>query len=156
MKLTRVTANNRRRAFEVRSRTREFIFPYSVSDPEPTRDNRVEEVWVDKELGKEGFSYRLESGEEGTVHIDHVLEYNKDPDYMGNLLLYKLTVEAQKRVEESPLSTREIIRRLGTSAAQFYRLLDQTNYRKSIKQIIALLAVLDCEVDLVIKERRSA
>ena len=156
MKLTRVSANNRRRAFEVRARTREFIFPYSVCDPGPTRGNRVEEVWVDKELGREGFSYRLESGGEGTVHIDYVLEYNKDPDYMGDLLLYKLTVEAQRRVKKSPLSTREIIRRLGTSATQFYRLLDQTNYRKSLKQVLALLSILDCDVDLVIKERRSA
>ena len=156
MKLTRVTTNNRRKAFEIHSRTRELVFPYSVCEPKPTRDNRVDEVWVDKELGKEGFSYRLESGEEGTVHVDHVLEYNKDPDYMGDLLLYKLTVEAQKRVEQSSLSTREIIRRLGTSATQFYRLLDQTNYRKSMKQIIALLSILDCEVDLVIKKRRSA
>lgn len=32
----------------------------------------------------------------------------------------------------SALSKREVIRRLRTSAAQFYRLLDQINYRKSV------------------------
>jgi hypothetical protein len=53
-----------------------------------------------------------------------VLEYNQDPTYLRDLLLYRLTLEAQKRVAESPLSKREIVRSLGTSAAQLYRLLD--------------------------------
>jgi hypothetical protein len=63
--------------------------------------------------------------------------------------LYRLTLEAQKRVAKSPLSKPEIVRRLGTSAAQLYRLLDQTNYRKSVDQLLVLLQVLDCDVDLV-------
>ena len=46
----------------------------------------------------------LKSGDEGTVHIDQVLEYNQDPAYLRDLLLYKLTIEAQERVEASPLS----------------------------------------------------
>ena len=68
-----------------------------------------------------------------------------------SLLLYRLTLEAQKRVERSALSTRELIRRLGTSPAQFYRLLDQTNYRKSVDQLLTLLSILDCEVQLIVK-----
>ena len=55
---------------------------------------------------------------------------------MCDQLLYKLTIEAQKRVTASKLSKRELIRRLGTSASQFYRILDQTNYRKSIGQLL--------------------
>ena len=74
---------------------------------------------------------------------------------MRNVLLYALTLEAQKRVEASGLSKREITRRLGTSAAQFYRLLDQTNYRKSVDQVLNLLHVLDCEVDLVVKTKSA-
>jgi hypothetical protein len=85
-----------------------------------------------------------------------VLEYNEDPGYMRDLMLYKLTLEAQKRVKASPLSKREIIRRLGTSATQFYRILDQTNYRKSIDQALQLLHVLDCEVELVVRDRDRA
>ena len=110
---------------------------------------------MDKELGREGFSYVLESGREGTIHIEQVLEYNQDPGFLRDLLLYKLTIEAQQRVEASPLSKREIIRRLGTSAAQFYRLLDQTNYRKSIDQLLSLLHVLDCDVDLVVRTKSA-
>ena len=73
----------------------------------------------------------------------------------GGLLLYKLTLEAQARVAQSPLSKREIARRLGTSAAQLYRLLDQTNDAKSIDQMLNLLRVLDCEVDLVVRARTA-
>ena len=67
--------------------------------------------------------------------------------------MYKLTLEAQRRVEKSALSKREIIRRLGTSATQVYRLLDQTNYRKSVDQLLSLLQVLDCDVELVVGPR---
>ena len=85
--------------------------------------------------------------------IDHVLQYNRDPRYMRDLLLYKLTLVAQEQVRSSSLSKREIIRRLGTSPAQFYRLLDQTEYKKSIDQLMALLSILDCDVDLVVTDR---
>jgi hypothetical protein len=91
----------------------------------------------------------------GTVHVEQVLEYNQDPEHLRDLLLYKLTVEAQKRVAGSALSRREIIRRLGTSPAQFYRLLDQTNDRKSIDQVLNLLHVLDCDVDLIVRARSA-
>lgn len=77
------------------------------------------------------------------------------PTYLRDLLLYRLTLEAQKRVAESPLSKREIVRRLGTSAAQLYRLLDQTNYCKSVDQVLALLQVLNCEVDVVVRTKTA-
>jgi hypothetical protein len=89
------------------------------------------------------------------VHLEQVLEYNQDPGYLRDALLYRLTIEAQERVQASPLSKREIIRRLGTSATQFYRLLDQTNYRKTIDQLLSLLHVLDCDVDLIVRANRA-
>lgn len=105
--------------------------------------------------GREAFVFALKSGAEGAIHIDQVLEYNQDPGYLRDLLLYRLTLEAQKRVAESSLSKREIIRRLGTSATQFYRLLDQTNYRKSVDQVLNLLHVLDCDVDVVVTSKSA-
>ena len=108
------------------------------------------------EVEQQGFSYVLDSGQEGTIHAEQVLDYNEDSDYLRDALLYKLTVEAQKRLGNSSLSKREIIRRLGTSATQFYRLLDQTNTRKSVGQLLSLLHILDCDVELVVKKRKSA
>ncbi len=115
----------------------------------------VADVYVDAELGAEGFTYVLESGAENSVHVDAVLEYNEDPGHMRDLLVYKLTVEAQKCLEASGLSKREVIRRLGTSASQFYRLLDQTNTQKSIDGLVMLLRVLDCEVDFSVRPLRE-
>lgn len=109
------------------------------------------EAHVDEELGDEGLTYTLSSGAEGSVHAEQVLEYNRDPRYMRDLLLYRLTLEAQELVRCSPLSKREIIRRLGCSPAQLYRLLDQTNYRTSFDGLLALFAALDYEVDLVVR-----
>ena len=155
MKIRRVVANNRRKAFEVVAGRNRYPFPFVKLRLRPTATNRIQQVYVDKELGSEAFTYVLESGAEDSVHLDDVLNYNEDPSYVRDLLLYKLTVEAQKRVKRSPLSRRELIRRLGTSATQFYRLLDQTNYKKSVDQLLHLLHVLDCDVDLIVKQRAA-
>ena len=64
--------------------------------------------------------------------IDRILEYNRDPSYMRDLLLYKLAIEAKKLVESSPVGIRELGRRLGTSPTQIYRLMDEENTRKSL------------------------
>lgn len=155
MKIRNVTANNRKKAFEVQAASKLFLFPYAKLEKQPSRSDPVKQVFVDQELGREAFTYVLSSGVEGTVHIDYVLEYNEDPGYMRDLMLYKLTVEAQRRLRASPLSRREIIRRLGTSATQFYRILDPSNYRKSVDQVLQLLHVLDCEVELVVRDRAA-
>lgn len=153
MKIRSVKPNNRKHSFEIVTWRGRFTFPYARCEPVPSPGDALETVSIDEELGQEGFTYRLQSGREGSVHIEQVLEYNEDPAYMRDLLLYKLTLEAQRRLEESPLSRREIIRRLGTSPAQFYRLLDQTNYRKSIDKLVILLRVLDCEVEVMVRAK---
>ena len=155
MKIRGVQINNRRRAFEIRASSRRFVLPFAKVDPRPTAADPVVRAFVDKEIGSEGFGYVLRSGREGTAHIEQVLEYNKDPDYLRDQLLYRLTLEAQKRVAASRLSRRELIRRLGTSATQFYRLLDQTNYRKSLDQLVSLLQILDCDVKLVVRPKTA-
>lgn len=155
MKVRNVVHNNRKKGFQVRASAASYWFPYAKLEVRPTSRDPVVSVCADKELGREGFTYTLRSGKEGTVHIGQVLEYNKDPGYLRDLLLHKLSLEAQERVKRSALSRREIIRRLGTSPAQFYRLLDQTNYRKSIDQVLSLLHVLDCEVDLVVRAKSA-
>ena len=155
MRIRRVVANNRKRAFEIRTSTRTFQFPYAVVEPRLARGDRIARAWIDAELGHEGFTFELASGGQGSVHVEQVLDYHKDPAYLREALLYKLTIEAQKRVAASPLSKREIIRRLGTSATQFYRLLDQKNTRKSTDRMLDLLHVLDCDVDLVVRAKSA-
>ncbi len=155
MKITSVIANNRKRVFEVKTLRGQWPFPYSKADPVPTAADPLAKLYIDPELGREAFTYLLASGAEGFVHVEQVLDYNEEPGYMRDLLLHKLTVEALERLEASPLSKREIIRRLGTSPAQFYRLIDPTNYHKSVDKLLALLQVLDCEVDVVVRAKSA-
>ncbi len=82
--------------------------------PDTTAEDPIAHVSVDRELGAEGFTYALRSGQEGTVHVEDVLEYTQDPDHLRDLLL------------------------------------DQTNDRKSVDQLLRLLQVLDCESQLVV------
>ena len=155
IKIRSVKLNNKKKIFEVRTSTKNYSFPYVKATPAPTSADPVTRVYVDKELGSEGMTYELASGKTGTIHIEQVLEYNQDPNYLRDVLLYKLTLEVQKRVADSALAKREIIRRLGTSATQFYRLLDQTNYEKSVDQLVSLLQVLDCDIDLVVRAKSA-
>ncbi len=130
-----------------------YSLPYAKCDPMPTPEDPVADVYVDPEIGMEGVTYTLKSGAEGSMHLDAFLDYNRDPDFMRDLMLYQLSVEAQKRLEASGLSKREVTRRLRTSASQLYRLLDQTNYNKSIDSMLELLQVLDCTVEFFVHER---
>lgn len=151
MTIRSVRANNHKKAFEVRVGTRIYWYPFARLDVRPATGNPIVRVAIDPELGREAFTYVLKSGVEGTVHVDQVLDYNKDPGYLRNMLLYQLTLEVQRRVAASPLSTRELVRRLGTSASQYYRLLDQASTQKSTDQLLRLLCVLDCDVELTVR-----
>ncbi len=151
MKIKEVTINNRRKEFSLRTSSRAvYAFPFTRADPRPDSGNRIAEVYVDKELGNEVVTYILNSGDEGSIHIEQVLEYNEDPKYMAELLTYKLTLEARNGIENSGLSRRQIAKRLKTSVPQLYRLLDPANTNKSINQLVALLHVLNRKVDLVV------
>lgn len=152
MKIKSVAANNKKREFLITNRAgRELCFPYHKAVLPITRDDHVRIVYVDKELAREAFTYLLDSGVEGSIHIEQVLDFNKDPTYLADLLTYKLTTECIKRVDEAQISRRQLARRLNTSVPQLYRLLDPANTSKSMKQLISLLTVLDCEVNMVIK-----
>jgi len=155
VKIVSVAANNRKHAFVVVTRRGQWSFPFSKSDPAPSATDRIVELYVDPELAREGFTYVLASGAEGSVMMDHVLDYNEEPGYMRDLLLHNLTVEVLKRLETTRLSRREIIRRLGTSPAQFYRLIDPTNYRKSVDKMLTLLRVLDCEIEVIVRAKSA-
>jgi hypothetical protein len=149
-------ANNRKKAFELHTSRGVFTYPYAKLELQPGADNRIREVYPEPETGNEAFTYRLESGDEDTVHLDVVLEYNQDPSYLNELLLHRLTVEARRAVEESGVSKRELTRRLATSASQLYRLLDPGNPHKSVGQLLALLHLLGRKVDLVVSTGESS
>lgn len=156
MKIARVSINNRRKEFIVATHSgMTYSYPYVKAEPRPDADNRIVQAFVDNELGKQAITYVLDSGEEGSIHLEQVLEYNQDPIYMAELLIYKLTLEARKGIDTCGLSRRQVAKRLNTSVPQLYRLLDPANSSKSINQLVALLHVLNCSVDLVVHRQHA-
>ena len=157
MKLLGVTVNQRKRQLELTAEHgRVLPVPFAGLDPRPTAEDRLVRAYVDEELAGEAVTYVLASGAEGTVHVDQALECNEDSGYLAEILVHKLTVEARRYVDQAGLSRRELARRLSTSVPQLYRLLDPANTRKSLGQLVALLHVLGCEVELVIHHRHAA
>ncbi|HNV01845.1 MAG TPA: helix-turn-helix transcriptional regulator [Vicinamibacterales bacterium] len=153
MKIRSVAFNNHRRDFTVKAGGSTYRLPYSRLEPGLARDDTVVSAAVDPEIGSEGFSYRAASGHTGTVHMEQVLDYNRDPRYMRDALLYELTLAAQARLAQAGLSRRELARRMATSPSQLYRLLNQTNTRKSVDRMLVLLEALDCDVRLSVRRR---
>lgn len=155
-KIRKIETNNRKGEFRIVTYSGDsYVFPYVKADPQPDSNDKVADVVADRELANEAFTYTLESGDEGTVHLDQVLEYNEDPTYLRDLLIHQMTVEVTERVGQSGLSRRELARRLKTSLPQLYRLLDTANTTKSMNQLVALLQILDCNVELVVTDRED-
>ena len=148
MKIRSVIPVTRRRAFSIQTARGSFEFPWSELDVVPSAADPVVEAFPDPELGREGFTYRLASGAEGTVHVDHVLRFVRDPDYQRKELLYALTNEAIDALAASGRTKRSLARQLGTSLAQLARLLDPANGTKSVDQMIRLLAAMGRSVEL--------
>lgn len=153
MTITAIEPNNRKHRFELTVDGELFVFPYAKADPAPSSTDPLVEVAPDPELGNDAFTFQLSSGSEGTVHVDAVLEYNQDPSTMADLAIYHLTLQARDRYEESGLSAREVARALHTSTSQLYRLLDPTNYNKSLHQLLTLLNHLGYDVDVSLTKR---
>jgi len=157
MKIRSVTANNRKGMLEVTTfGGRSYGFPYARLDPVPTSADPIADVEPDKELGREAATFTLRSGREGSVHMDTILEFNHDPKALADAVVYKLTLEAERHARNALLSKREIAKRLGTSPAQVYRLLDPTYHAKTIHQLVALLDVLGLKVDFTVEPRADA
>lgn len=158
MKIRSVSINRRKKCIEIESEIskRKLGLPFSKLRLKPTAYNRIAEIYVDPELGRQGITYRLDSGKEDSLHIDAFLDYNKDPNFLRNVTLHKLSIEASKAFKRSDLSKHEVVRRLQTSPSQLYRLLDPANYKKSIDEVLKLLSVLGCEVSWYVNQEEAA
>ncbi len=146
MKINSVTLNNRKKTICIETRKGVLEYPFGKLDVRPTAKNGIKEIFVDSELGNEAVTYLLESGKENSVHVDAFLEYNRDPNYLRMLFLFELTIKAQYSMKKAKISKNEVCRRLGTSASQLARLLDQANHKKSVDRMLELLAVLGVNV----------
>ena len=155
MKIKRVLWNNRKKAFAIEAGKECFEFPYSQLKLRPCKDDPLVSVTRDAALGNEGFTYTLRSGATDTVHIDHVLRYAQDREYLREELLFNLTTMAKRLLGEQGISKRALCRRMKTSPAQVYRLLDTTFYGKTVDQMVNLLHALGHRVEFKVKKEAA-
>jgi hypothetical protein len=156
MKIRQVSVNHRKKALEIETAKGAMSLPFSKLNLKPTAKDKIKCAFVDAELDHRAVTYVLESGKEDSVHLDAFLDYNRDPDFMRDLVLHDLTVQTVPLVKRSGLSKHELTRRLKTSPSQLYRLLDTANYKKSVDEMIRLLAVLGYRVEMhLVNEQNS-
>jgi antitoxin HicB len=147
MKIKSVIVNTRKKTIEIETPKGILGLPFAKLRVRPTTRNRLATIYVDPELGRSAVTYRLASGQEDSVHIDAFLDYNRDPEFLRKITVHKLSLEAANAMKASGLSKHEVVRRLKTSPSQLYRLLDPTNDRKSIDEMLRLLSVLGYTVE---------
>jgi hypothetical protein len=138
VKIKKVAVNNNKKALEIETSKGKLPLPFAKLRLAPTAENPVEEIFVDAEVARQAVTYRLASGAEDSVP------------------LYSLTLKALELVRRSSLSKREIARKLKTSPAQLYRLLDPANYKKSVDQMMRLAAGLGYEVNFTLKRAKDS
>lgn len=156
MKIRRVSVNYRKKCIEIEIAKEKLGFPFSKLRLKPNSRDAITKIYVDPELGHQGITYELLSGREDSLHLDAFLDYNKDPDFLRNAALHKLSLEANRAFRRSGLSKHEVIRRLQTSPSQLYRLLDPKNDKKSIDEMLRLLSVLGCDVKWSVTQEEAA
>jgi hypothetical protein len=155
MKIKSVVVNNRKKALEIETAKGSLALPFSKLQLKPTAKDRIKTAYVDSELENHAVTYVLESGKEDSVHLDAFLDYNRDPDFMREITLHNLTVDALRLLKTAGLSKQELIRRLKTSPSQLYRLLDPANYQKSVDEMLRLIAVLGYRVEMKISKEAA-
>ena len=152
MKIDSVTVSHRTKSFTISYKGKKMNFPFAKLNVRPRNREKIVKLYIDPETANEWFTYQLSSGREGSVPLDAVLEYNKDPEYIRKMTLFRMTVMALDALKKSGLSKRELSRRLKTSPSQIYRLLDTTNYKKSVDEMVKLLAVLSIDLAILLKK----
>ena len=120
-KIKSVEVNNRKKIIVVETSKGEMNLPFSKLNKSPLKENRIVEIFPDKELKNEAITYILEDGTEETIHVDIFLSFNKDPDYIKELALYEMTVQLKKQKSQLQIPVSELARRLNTSRSQVHR-----------------------------------
>ena len=141
-------ANNRKKAIIIRTSNTEMLLPYSKLNFKPTINNKIVDVYPDKEIKNEGIIYCLKDGTKDSIHIDVFLHFNKNPEYMKEIALYELTMKLQKQREKLKIPISKLAQQLNTSKKQINLLLDQTNSKKTMDSMLDLACMLGVELKI--------
>ena len=152
--ITCVYANYRSRALVVHLGQHKLLYPFALLDPQPSTWDRYVRCYDDERTGPTTVHYVLESGGQGRLTAEQVLDFHREPSHVKSRVLETLTMAASERIQYTGLSKRQIFKRLRTSRAQLDRILDTKNVRKSVDSVLAVLEVLGYEVEVTVIKKR--
>ena len=155
MKIIDVENNNRTKRITISTKNGDLILPYAKLRLIPNKDNRISEIFVDPELANRAITYLLEDGQEDSVHMDAFLEFEQDPDHTRDMALHNMTLDALEKFEESDYTKSDLAQMLKTSRSQVNRLLDPSNYDKSLDEVLRLIGALGFEVSFKTKKKAA-
>lgn len=156
MKITAVSINRRKRSLEIKTRTGNFSLPWNRLSLKPSAKVTLVSAEIDNETGRESLLLRYSNGAIDGIHVDAFLDYNRDPNFLRDLALYQMSAHALEAMKSCGLSKHEVMRRMQTSPSQLYRLLDPTNYNKTVDQMLKLLSVLGSHVQWKFERHKLA
>lgn len=104
---------------------------------------KVVDARPDPETGGHSFAFTLDDGTTDYVPFDQPLHIARNPEYVKEQTLYEMTKQLNEFIRREGISKRGLARRLKTSPAQLARLLDPTNYRKSMSRLVEIGAILN-------------
>lgn len=112
----------------------------------------LEAVWVDKETKGHSLGLRFEDGTEDYMPYDQPLALSKDPEYLLQAHIERLTAVIKATIRERKISKRFLAERLGTSDNQIQRLLNPAILNKNLEQLYKVATIVGLEFEWHIKK----
>jgi hypothetical protein len=119
--------------------------------PRPTRNNPIDTIGWDADIGRHGVAYTLADGSEGAVLWDHALSVAADPVYSARMREHAIRVQLADALDAATegKSVREVARQLGTSVSQVQRLRGPS---ATLDGLVRALVMLGCEVNVRVRD----
>jgi len=158
-KFKEIIPNYRKRVLEItlqegRKLTRHSL-PFAVFPGiQMGTGNRFAEITIEKDLGNQAISYRLQDGTQGDFPADLVLYYS-DPTYQWSPI-NQLKRALKRKIADSNLSFRVLADALDTSPSQVVRLLEENRASKQLLQLFKLAQVAGYDVEFTLKRKSAA
>ena len=153
VKIRRVAINRRKKTFDVDLGRSRYSIAFARLDPRPTADDPVEEANIDPRSRARGSCTGSRRGPRALCSRIKSSVKQKIR-YLRRILLHRVTVEARDRLTASGICKRGGGPEAGRLSRPALPAARRPNQRKSVDQMLRLLQVLDCGVDLVVRSRR--
>jgi len=159
-KFKEITPNYRKSTLDITlqegKKLSQYSLPFAVLKGGKSigKKNPFVSISIDRELGSQGASYKLEDGTRGDFPADFVLYYC-DPTYDWSPI-NQLKRTLKDRLQASNLSIRVLADALNTSPSQVVRLLEEDHASKQMLQLLQLAELAGYHIEFNLKKKSAA